>query len=205
VDGVDEPQPRGDLGQRTDEHPGIGPVREGLPASFPVLGVRVRGVQRLQVDNVVRDADPVVAEFVGRLGKLNDLPGVQEGAADVELHCASCAQAGSMKTPSASTVTPSESEMVPRAKTLRPSLPSTHASQRSGPSGVPRRYFTVIVPVKRAFDSPSLAASPSMWSSTRALTPPCTSLGGPSYADPRTNSLQQRPAPSWWTTSGGAI
>ena len=110
-----------------------------------------------------------------------------------------------MKTPSASTVIPAASEIVPRAKTLTPSLRSIQASQRSGPSGVPRRYFTVMVPVKRGFDKPSLAASPSMWSSTRALTPPCTSLGGPSYADPRTNSLQQRPPPSWWTTIGGAI
>ncbi len=85
-----------------------------------------------------------------------------------------------MNTPSAWTVTPSASEIKPRAKVLTPSVRSTKASARSGPSGVPRRYFTVMVPVKRGLVMPWLAASPRMWSSSRALTPPCTRVGGPS-------------------------
>src|SRR5262249_53714796 len=105
----------GDLGQRADEDPWVGPVGEGLPPPSPVFGVRIRGVQGLEVDDVVGDPDAVIAEFVGGLGDLDDLPGIQKGAADVELHSASRAHTGMMNTPSASTVTPAASEMWPRA------------------------------------------------------------------------------------------
>ena len=73
---------------------------------------------------------------------------------------------------------------------------SMNASARSGPSGVPRRYRSVIVPVNFGWVSPSLAASPRMWSSTSAQMPPCTQPGGPSYAAPSVNSLQHRPSSS---------
>ena len=91
-----------------------------------VYGYGVSSVSRLTTWSGMPDA--VVAQIVGGLGDLDDLAGVQEGAADVELHSASRAHAGSMKTPSASTVTPSASEIVPRAKTLTPSARSIHAS-----------------------------------------------------------------------------
>lgn len=149
------------LRKRTHEDPGVGPVGERLPSPLPVLGIGVGGLQGLQVDHVVRDPDAVIAQLVGGLGDLDDLRGVEEGAADVELHGTSRAQAGLMKTPSACAVTPSASDRNPRAKALTPSVRSTQASQRSGPSGVPRRYFTVMVPVNRGWVRPWLAASPS--------------------------------------------
>src|SRR5262249_31448660 len=152
------------LGQRADENPGIGPISERLPSSLPIFGIRVRRFQGLQVDDVVRDPNAVIAQFVGGLGDLDDLPGVQEGAADIELHSASRAHAGLMKTPSASTVTPVVSESCPRAKALTPSLRSINASARSAPRGVPRRYLMVMVPVNNGLVRPWLAASPSMWS-----------------------------------------
>ena len=52
---------------------------------------------------------------------------------------ASRAHFGRMKTPSASTVTPSASLSVARGQVLMPSTRSIRASQRRSPSGVPRR------------------------------------------------------------------
>src|SRR5262249_3142261 len=156
------------------------PFGERLPAPGAVLGVRVRGVQGLQVDDVVRYRHPVIAEFVGDLGDLDDLLGVQKRAADVELHSADRAHDGVMRMPSASTVRPSASERWPETKDLTPSVRSMAASTRNAPSGVPRTKRSVKVPVNSGLVRPELAASPSTWSSTSAQTPPCTQPGGPS-------------------------
>ena len=58
---------------------------------------------------MIGNAHAVVAEIIGGLGDFDDLAGVEERRADIELHPASRAQAGLMNTPSASTVVPSAS------------------------------------------------------------------------------------------------
>ena len=58
---------------------------------------------------MVRDAEAVVAEIIGGLGDFDDFARIEKRQADIELHPASRAHAGLMKTPSASTVTPSAS------------------------------------------------------------------------------------------------
>ena len=49
------------------------------------------------------------------------------------------------------------------------------------------------------------AAAPKTWSSTSESTPPCTNVGGPSYAAPSSKSTQDRLTPSVSICSGGAI
>ena len=123
----------GHQGDGADHHPRVGPVGERLPPPLPVLGVRVRRLQRLQVDHVIGNAHPVIAEIVCGPGHFDDLTGVQERGADVELHALSRAHAGWMNTPSASTVGPSASAMKPFAYVLIPSTRSIQASARSRP------------------------------------------------------------------------
>jgi hypothetical protein len=65
---------------------GSGQSVNGWPAALSVPCVRVRRGQRFQVDDVIRNADPVVAEIIGGLGDLDDFAGLEEGWADIELH-----------------------------------------------------------------------------------------------------------------------
>jgi len=83
----------------------------------PVTLTDLRGVKGLEKMVLLQkgsrlSVQPVTSgewEIICRLGDFDDLTGVEESRADVDLHPASRAHAGLMKTPSASTVGPSAS------------------------------------------------------------------------------------------------
>ena len=86
VDAVEEAHPGGHRRERADQHPRVRPVGVQVPAALAVRRVGVRRRQLLQVDDVVRHRDRVVAELVGRLGERDQVVGRLEGGDDGEAH-----------------------------------------------------------------------------------------------------------------------
>ena len=65
VDRGEEPDPRRHRSQMTDSHPWIGPLGVEGPAPGTVPCVRIRRLDRFQVNDVVRQRERVISEFVG--------------------------------------------------------------------------------------------------------------------------------------------